>query len=630
MANEATTPKYKSKAVKVTGVILLILVLLLGSYIAATVAAKNSILQNLTPMISKLMQSSGAEHIHVDIYAEPDDYTLPTDLHFHVFLKLEYSSLNSVSKDTMKNILTNNGKSHQTEYSYDWDDLDYAAYTYTTSDSVFGKIHPVFLTLTDGDSSYMLKKQSYSKVTVSSGDAYRRLTPPAIHPIVIVVGVLTAAFLLLYIYCLRRQSKRRNELAAEQRQQLAIAKAHDLSFGLQYILDEIEDELAQAEAAKGKAIGKKKLKVILIAAGCAILAAILVVTLYGIPNSRYQEAMALKNAGKHDEAYTIFQSLGVFRDAKEQCNSYDYDSAVQLQNSGKYGAAYAKFKSLSGYEQAQQKADELLKQYPHLSVLDAKVGDEVTLGSYEQDNNAGNGAEPVEWAVVKNDKGIFIAVSARILDAKPYNISKSDGTTLLPWLRNEFHDQVFGELGEGFISKVGLLTRDDISAYIYIDRTPEWTAYAKAQNPAKGSASGYSWWLEGDYFHASSGTLMSIVTESGGYSNYSSSLTSKNGVRPMIIIDYTGGDKDYYAKDQGNTQDSATADDAAVTPTKAATSTNKTTSSTNKTGSTAGKTKCTRCNGTGKVVLHYGNSWNQKEGYRYGEKCGGCGGTGYK
>lgn len=43
-----------------------------------------------------------------------------------------------------------------------------------------------------------------------------------------------------------------------------------------------------------------------------------------------------------------------------------------------------------------------------------------------------------------------------------------------------------------------------------------------------------------------------------------------------------------------------------------------------------GKTKCSRCNGTGKVTVSFGNSWNQKEGYKYGEKCGACGGTGYR
>lgn len=40
------------------------------------------------------------------------------------------------------------------------------------------------------------------------------------------------------------------------------------------------------------------------------------------------------------------------------------------------------------------------------------------------------------------------------------------------------------------------------------------------------------------------------------------------------------------------------------------------------------KEVCFRCNGTGKVVLHYGKRWHDEEGYIYGQKCGLCGGTG--
>lgn len=39
---------------------------------------------------------------------------------------------------------------------------------------------------------------------------------------------------------------------------------------------------------------------------------------------------------------------------------------------------------------------------------------------------------------------------------------------------------------------------------------------------------------------------------------------------------------------------------------------------------------CSRCSGTGKVTKHYGNSWNDQPGYRYGETCGACGGSGKK
>lgn len=39
---------------------------------------------------------------------------------------------------------------------------------------------------------------------------------------------------------------------------------------------------------------------------------------------------------------------------------------------------------------------------------------------------------------------------------------------------------------------------------------------------------------------------------------------------------------------------------------------------------------CYRCSGTGRVTLHYGKSWNDKPGYRYGGRCGACDGTGWR
>ena len=38
---------------------------------------------------------------------------------------------------------------------------------------------------------------------------------------------------------------------------------------------------------------------------------------------------------------------------------------------------------------------------------------------------------------------------------------------------------------------------------------------------------------------------------------------------------------------------------------------------------------CKRCDGTGKVTVHFGKSWNQKPGYVYGQRCGKCNGTGW-
>ena len=368
---------------------------------------------------------------------------------------------------------------------------------------------------------------------------------------------------------------------------------------------------------------KKRKQIRLLSAfiGLVILgiAAALVVGLVVLPGGKYNKALALQKEGKDAEAYAMFSELGNFRDAGKICQAYDYEKAVRYLGEGNQPAAYALLRGLSEYR---EEAEEHLAKYPHLKVLDAVPGDEVLLGSYEQDNDLGNGAEDVEWIVLKNENGVFYAVSRYVLDTKPYNRENKDGSTLKAWLKEEFSDKVFGTLPDDFVSRVGLMSRDDMGAYHNTAGTkPEWTPYARAQGPEKHYYAGYSWWLDGEYFHGyGSGDVdMAVVIESGSYSNNVSSITGMNGVRPTILIDYTGNEVDYYAADSADMENETGAEEA-ETDVRPATK-----SSTN----TGSKKTCNRCSGTGKVTLHYGNSWNKLEGYRYGEKCGGCNGTGY-
>ena len=53
------------------------------------------------------------------------------------------------------------------------------------------------------------------------------------------------------------------------------------------------------------------------------------------------------------------------------------------------------------------------------------VGDIITFGHCEQDNDTTNGKEPIEWRVLdKNDEGQLLVISEKVLDAKPYNTTE--------------------------------------------------------------------------------------------------------------------------------------------------------------------------------------------------------------
>ena len=61
-----------------------------------------------------------------------------------------------------------------------------------------------------------------------------------------------------------------------------------------------------------------------------------------------------------------------------------------------------------------------------LPVVGQDVGDIITFGSYEQDDQPG--ADPVEWQVLGVENGRALLISRYILAAKPYNEEKTDST----------------------------------------------------------------------------------------------------------------------------------------------------------------------------------------------------------
>ena len=76
------------------------------------------------------------------------------------------------------------------------------------------------------------------------------------------------------------------------------------------------------------------------------------------------------------------------------------------------------------------------------------VGDIYTFGHYEQDNNMGNGKEPIEWIIIEiNTDDSLVLMSRYGLDARSYESGYSDRTwatcTLRSWLNEVFYKAAF-------------------------------------------------------------------------------------------------------------------------------------------------------------------------------------------
>ena len=181
--------------------------------------------------------------------------------------------------------------------------------------------------------------------------------------------------------------------------------------------DRLEKE-RQAEIARKEAerIAKRNKRIAIITTPivCAVIAFIIVLNTVIIPNGKYNNAIALMDAGKYGEALLVFEALEGYKDSAnkiEECNINIYGEEV-----------WNKVKSVN-------------------------VGDTYRFGSYEQDNNKSNGQEDIEWLVLAKEGTKILVISKEALDCKPYNTSCTDVTwetcTLRKWLNNDFINAAF-------------------------------------------------------------------------------------------------------------------------------------------------------------------------------------------
>lgn len=152
-----------------------------------------------------------------------------------------------------------------------------------------------------------------------------------------------------------------------------------------------------------------------------------------------------------------------------------------------------------------------------------EVGDTVVFGSYEQDGNATNGAEAIEWVALAKEGDKTLLVSRYALDCQPYNTSRTSVTwedcTLRSWLNGPFLSTAFtedeqaliddthvtnadnGEYdtpgGNPTVDKVFLLSIDEVEKCFSSDgdRACTVTAHAKDQGAQTDGNGGCDWWL---------------------------------------------------------------------------------------------------------------------------------------
>ena len=215
-----------------------------------------------------------------------------------------------------------------------------------------------------------------------------------------------------------------------------------------------EEKQRQESARRKKTLTIAAVVVVMIA--CAIAWCIPNVI---IPNNKYQQALALREAGQYDDAIAAFAELGDYSDAAQQLSETKYQQANNLNAAARYDEAYAIYVTLTGYKDVDKlliEDDNIVAAKKALEAREAQftVDNYVTFGEYPQ-TTAGEDMTPIEWLVLARNGNKALLISRYGLDAQPYNTDYTSVTwetcTLRTWLNGTFYNKAFSSAEQAAI-----------------------------------------------------------------------------------------------------------------------------------------------------------------------------------
>ena len=333
-----------------------------------------------------------------------------------------------------------------------------------------------------------------------------------------------------------------------------------------------KERKAGIERKESERIAKRNKKIAIVTTPivCAIIAFIIVLNTVIIPNGKYNDAIALMDAGKYTEAISAFEALDGYKDSATkitECNTAildgKYNDAITLMDAGNIVEAYEALVALDGYKDSADKANSIYDKYNVEKLKVAKVGDYVFFGAYEQDNNTSNGKEDVEWLVLEIKDGKTLVISQYALDCKQYNTSFTDVTwetcTLRKWLNNDFINAAFSADEKAMIptitvsadknpeystnpgnatqDRVFLLSITEANKYFSSDsaRQCKPTDYAVANGAWESNSGICWWWLRSPGY--SQGRAANVYSGGDGYGDGDWVNDDGYAVRPALWID---------------------------------------------------------------------------------------------
>ncbi len=315
-------------------------------------------------------------------------------------------------------------------------------------------------------------------------------------------------------------------------------------------------KVKRVSAAKKSQVLKRSLFAVAVIAACTLL--IIAAIRMNITKQKLEKAMTMLGYCDYDAAYGLLEELG----RTDIIAQSKLERSFNIVNDGDYKTGFALLEGIRNIDSYQKFAD-IKDAYYRDFLPKAEVGDVIHFGSYEQDNNASNGKELVDWLVLAKNSDNILAISQYALDVKPFNESWKevtwDNCSLRQWLNNQFYNIAFSALeqekiresevtadknplfdtppGNNTIDKVFLLSIPEAEKYFSSAEARKClpTPYAVGCDILKNNQTGYCcYWLRSPGNTALFGSLVDDGGEMTGHGTYVYDFYVT--VRPVIRI----------------------------------------------------------------------------------------------
>ncbi|MBE5803825.1 MAG: hypothetical protein E7316_04865 [Clostridiales bacterium] len=184
------------------------------------------------------------------------------------------------------------------------------------------------------------------------------------------------------------------------------------------------------------------------------------------------------------------------------------------------------------------------------------IGDYLSFGSYEQDNDLFNGKEPIEWLILKSNGSEVLLISRYALDCHRFDgYGESVNwqySELRQWLNTDFFNAafsaeeqaaivqstVFSNAGEPTTDAVFLMSKEDSLTWFDSNaaRTAVATAFARAQGvPDKGAGKCWYWLRDRGAKAGRASYINSSGLVCGGEGGISAD-TKTGAIRPLVWV----------------------------------------------------------------------------------------------